>query len=267
MKKYLLTGLVILLGTNLLVLGGVTYNRMGEATAHLTLTERELALPYNSSIQQENSGTSLYIDWRTPTGADEIYYSYSTRDIKISKGELLKLGFTQIEVENDYSVESRELFWALEFDGALHKAEIDKAAKKYQHTLVTYEKQPNDGNLKDKKEYSKNLEREKVSNSRLFFVEAASDYRSLVDKFSGQQNILIVKGFAKPFYNSQEESYSLMLGQLSVSNIMVPLTHTEVFSKLTRLQAQDIKPPRYSVDIKWGSRLEPWIVSTMSLAE
>jgi hypothetical protein len=48
MKKYLIIGLVILLGTNLVVLGGVAYNRMGEATAHLTLTERELTLPYDA---------------------------------------------------------------------------------------------------------------------------------------------------------------------------------------------------------------------------
>ena len=77
MKKHLLIGLTILIGSNLAVLGGVVYNRMGDATAQLTLTERELSLPYNSGAQKENSGMSLSINWRTPTGKNETYYPYN----------------------------------------------------------------------------------------------------------------------------------------------------------------------------------------------
>ena len=267
MKKYLIMGLVILLGTNLVVLGGVVYNRMGEATAHLTLTERELTLPYDGSFEKENSGTLLSINWRTPTAVDEPYYAYNSPDVKISKDELLALGFEQSDVENDSWLESRELYWAFEFDGAVHKAEIEKAAMKYQGAVASYEEQPNDGNKRDKKDHKENLEREKTSNSRLFFLAAAADYKSLANKFSAQQNILIVKGLAKPYYNSNDEAYRLMLGHLLVSNIMVPLKYTEVFLGLDISQTKDITPPRYAVDIKWGSRLEPHIISTMRLVD
>ena len=267
MKKYLSIGLVILIGTNLVALGGVAYNRMGEATAHLTLTERELSLPYNDSFQNENSGSSLSINWRMPTGADEIYYAYNSRDVTISTDELLALGFSQTDVEGDYWLGSRELYWVLEFDGTLHKAEIEKAAMKYQRAVTTYEEQPNADNSSNRKEYRDNLEREKISNSRLFFVEAAADYKSLANKFAGQQNLLYVKGLARPSYNRDDETYRLMLGELAIGNIMVPLAHTKVFSGLKSLQRQDIKPPRYAVDIKWGKRLEPWIISTMKLVE
>ncbi|KGJ96908.1 DUF4824 family protein [Colwellia psychrerythraea] len=260
MKKHLLIGLTILIGTNLAALGGVVYNQMSDATAQLTLTERELSLPYNSGAQKENSGISLSINWRTPTGENETYYPYNSRDVKLTIAELLALGFAQTDIKDNYWVESRELYWAFEFDGALHKAEIIKAEDKYQAAIATYEEQPNDTSSRKKNEYSESLEREKTNNSRLFFIEASADYESLADKFSGQKNILIVKGLAKPYYNN-DKTYSLMLKHLSVSNIMVPLEYSDALSHLKRVDRRDITPPRYAVDISWGSRLEPWITN------
>jgi hypothetical protein len=267
MKKYLLIGLIILMGTNLVVLSGVAFNRMGEMTTQLTLTERELSLPYNRGIQKENSGISLSIDWRKPTRANTTYYSHNSQDINITKEELLVLGFGQFDGESIDWVESRELFWALEFDGALYDAEVNKAELRYQTSLATYEEKPNETKNQEKKEALHRLSREKKSNSRLFFLEAAKDYESLSTKFSDNKNILIVKGLAKPYYNNVQKNYSLLLKHLSVSNITVPLEHIEIFSGLTGLYNNDITPPRYAVDIKWGSRLEPWIVDVQKLVD
>ena len=265
MKKYLLIGLIILVGTNLVTLSGVAFNRVGEATTQLTLTERELSLPYNRGIQKENSGISLAIDWRKPTGSDTSYYSYNSQDIKITKVQLLALGFEPLDSESNFWAESRELYWALEFDGVLYDAEVKRAELHYQDSFATYQEQPNDTNSEKKKEALKRLNREKKSNSRLFFLEAAKNYEPLSTKFSGRKNILIVKGLAKPYYNNVQKNYSLLLRHLSVSNIMVPLEQAEFFSGLTRLNNNDITPPRYAVDIKWGSRLEPWIIDVKKL--
>ncbi|MCJ8319517.1 MAG: DUF4824 family protein [Colwellia sp.] len=267
MKKHLLIGLTILIGTNLAALGGVAYNRMGDATAQLTLTERELSLPYNSGAQKENSGMSLSINWRTPTGKNETYYPYNSRDIRMTKDELLALGFAQTDVKDNYWVESRELYWAFEFDGALHKGEIIKAEDKYQTASMAFKENPNDTSSRKKNEYSESLEREKTTKSRLFFIEASADYESLANKFSGQKNILIVKGLAKPYYNNNDKTYSLLLKHLSVRNIMVPLEYVEALSNLKRDDRRDITPPRYAVDISWGSRLEPWIMNTNKIEE
>lgn len=261
----MLIGLTILIGTNIAALSGVAYNRMGEATTQLMLTERELSLPYISRSKQENSGISLAVNWRTPTGANESYYPYNSKDIKITKDGLLALGFDQIDARDNYWVESRELYWAFEFNGALHQAEIEKAAVKYQTALAIFQENPNDTSSRKKTEYFESLEREKTTNSRLFYIEASADYESLAAKFSGQQNILIVKGLAKPYYNRTDKYYSLRLKHLSVSNIMIPLEYTEVLSNLKNLDRRDITPPRYAVDINWGSRLEPWIVDVKRL--
>ncbi len=260
MKKYLIIGLAIILGTNLFALGGVVYNRMGNATAQLTLTERELSLPYNNSTQKENSGISLSINWRTPTRTDPSDYSYNSHDVEITKDELLALGFNQIDAKDNLWVESKELYWAFEFDGALHKKEIKKAELNYQTALKNYQEQSNEANSRDKEKSKKRLKREKTSNSRLFFLDAAAEYKSLATKFSGQKNILIVKGLTKPNYNNKNKTYSLQLKHLSVRNILVPLENSKVFSTLNNLDRQDMSSPRYAVSIIWGSRLEPWVV-------
>jgi len=249
MKKYLIIGLLMLIGTNIVTLGGVAFNRMGEATSQLTLTERELSLPYNYGMQKENSGISLSIDWRTPTGSDTSIYSYNSQDIKITEHELLALGFEPFDSESNYWAESRELHWALEFDGLLYDAEVKKAQLKYQTSLATYQEQQNDTNSEQKKKALARLNREKNSNSRLFFLEAARDYESLSTKFSERKNILIVKGLAKPYYNKKQKNYSLILRHLLVSNIMVPLKKADFLAGLTSLNNNDVILPRYAVDI------------------
>ncbi len=267
MKNYLFIGLTILIGTNLAALSGVAYNRMGEKTAQLTLTERELSLPYNNRVQKENSGMSLSIDWRTPSGNNETYYPYNSRSIEITKEELLALGFAQTDVKNNYRAESKELYWAFEFDGTLHKAEIVKAKEKYQTALLAYEDQPNDTHGRKKNEYNKNLEREKTTNSRLFFIEASADYESIAAKFADQKNIIIIKGLAKPYYNSSDKTHSLRLKHLSIRKILVPLEYAKALSHLKKPDRRDNKPPRYAVDISWGNRLEPWVTNISKTKE
>lgn len=260
MKKYLIAGLSILIVTNLVVLSGVAYNRMGEISTQLALTERELSLYDFSSASDENSGMSLSIQWRVPTEADDSYYGFSARDLTLSKDELVALGFNRIDSVNNPWVESRELYWAFEFDGALHKAEIEKADVRYQTAMAKHKEQPSDENRRKKNQMSDNLEKEKRTNSRLFFIEAGVDHESMRAKYEGQKNVLIVKGVSKPYYNSHDMAYHLTLRHLSVDKIMVPLEHVEVFSGLESRNRRDINLPRYVVDMKWGARLEPWIV-------
>ena len=270
MKKYLLIGLFIVIGTNLVVLGGVAYNRMVEATANITLTERELLLPYNNYPQKDNSGISLFINWRTSTGpvtTSEPYRYYSSKDVPITKNELYDLGFEEFDNNENSWLESRELYWALEFNGELYLAELKKANLDYQTAIALYEEQQSEVNNRDKVQSQARLQREKISNSRLFFLEASNNYESLANKFSMRQNVIIVKGLANPYYHSKQRRYSLLLKSLSIKNIMVPLEYRDVLSSLTRSDNNEITSPRYAVDVSWGNRLEPWITNTNKLEE
>ncbi|MCL1058469.1 DUF4824 family protein [Shewanella gelidimarina] len=260
MKKYLLMGLVILIGSNVIALSGVAYNRMGAVTSQLTLTERELDLPYNRGAQQENSGMLLAINWRTATMAENTYNAYNTNETEVTQAQLLALGF-EVPDKEYYGARSRQLYWALEFDGELHTAEIAKAEIRYQAALETYTLQPNEANDRLKDDSLVSLKKERLTNSRLFFVKASNDYESLAAEFSGQDHMLFVKGLAKPYYNVNNKRYRLLLSELLVSHILLPLEYSEVLSGLSRLGYQDIMAPRYAVQIKWGSRLEPWITN------
>lgn len=267
MKKYSLIGLAIIIGSNIAALTSVAFNRSGEATAHLILTERELYLPYNFGAQKENSGISLAFNWRTSTKGDKNYSPYSSKNIKITKAELFALGFDKFSKQKNHWAESLELYWAFEFDGPLHKAEIRKATIKYQQALLAAEEHANDKTQAKEKQMSASLIREETSNSRLFFIEAAADFNTLTTKYSGQKNILIVKGVSRPYYNSNDKTYSLSLNNLSVANIMIPLAHADVFSGLSRTARREIQLPRYTVSLKWGTRLEPWVLDAKRLTD
>ena len=260
MKKYLLIGLTILIGTNLVMLSGVMYNRMNKTTPLFSFTERELKLPYNYEVR-DNSGLSLSFHWRMPTKEHDNYYSDLFKDKIMTQDELSSLGFEQLSTKNNYWILSRELYWALEFDGALYKAEVNKVKRKYATAASNYEQLPSKENKNIKNNYIKELHQEQKVYSRLFFVEAAIDYQSLATKYSTQKNIIIVKGLAKPFYNSSNKTYSLRLRQPLIKKIMIPLEFTTVFSGFKRQTWNGTNPPRYTVDIKWGNRLEPWVVS------
>ena len=81
MKKFLssrglfVSGFILLVLINIIVLSGVAYNRSGDPAALIWLTERELKMSYRS--YEENSGLSLCLDWRT-LDKNEEYRGYSS---------------------------------------------------------------------------------------------------------------------------------------------------------------------------------------------
>lgn len=78
-KTTWIAGLMIIVLTNVIALGGVAYNRAGEPDGTLVLTERELRLPYSSGLARENSGLSLTIEWRTLQALRNGYPGYNNR--------------------------------------------------------------------------------------------------------------------------------------------------------------------------------------------
>ena len=263
MKKYLVIGLLIIIGSNLALLSRVAQNRSGEVTSELLLTERELSLPRNYGLAQENSGITLSLNWRTPSVEESI--SYNRRELVISEEDLLSLGFNRHDDDKSHWSEPVELYWAFEFDGDLYKAELSKAALAYKEALLASKKEPNDENKRLVEQANKILTKERNTRSRLIFVEAATSYEELTAKFPTNKKRLIVKGLARTYFNSKNNSHRLTLDSLSTPNIMVPLAHNTIFIGLKKRDWQDITPPRYALNIQWGSTLEPWVTSVTTL--
>ena len=259
MKKYLIYGIALVVFTNIFILGGVFYNRSGEPTAQLVLSEREARLPYLSGFEKENSGVGLSISWRALANKkDELAY-YNNRSINLTKQQLIALGFTELEVSEDGWAQERTLFFALEYNGEQYQKSLANAQSYYEKALARFELDTNDEQLKYAKERaSEAYQQELHRNSRLFFLEAAQDYKTLATKYAAQSNIVIVKGNAKPYFNDYSKDHSLHLRALLVNRINVPAHFVETLASLKTSRGQT--KPDYSVTVNWGKRLEPWIV-------
>ena len=258
MKKYLVMGIILIVATNLAVLTSVYSNRTGEPTAQLTLTDRELSFPYNNSFRKESSGMTLSIKWRIPTQGDNEYSPYHYRRVTLTQSELLSLGFSESDFKDSYRNASKELFWALEFDGKLHDIEVEKARARYDKALNAYHAQPDDKNTRIKDKAFKDLEQEKAKRSRLFFVKASADYDALAEEFSTKKNTIIIKGLVEPYMIETGKTYGIKLMHLTTGSVVVPREYTEEFADVFgKNRNASMSQLRYKV--KWGSRLDPWV--------
>lgn len=266
MKKYLIIGLCILITTNAIVLAGVTYNR-SETTSQLLLTERELPLNYMHARNNHNSSVSVSIKWRTPIPTFQEYQTYTPRNHIVTKEEFEKLGFNAALITKAYGNESKELYWVLEHEGDLHQAALQKAQEHYKQLTSVYEEAPTKENRTRQLNAKKLVEREKHERSRLFFKEASASLEELSSKYANQHNMIIVKGITKPQYFSDKQEYRIALNRLSISQIMLPLDQASALKNLKYNSSNKLKKPRYSVNVDWGLKLEPWVNNVTLLAQ
>ncbi|TMO83887.1 DUF4824 family protein [Pseudoalteromonas spongiae] len=257
MKKYLICGIALIAFTNIFILGGVFYNRSGEPTAQLVLSEREARLTSVRGFKKENSGVGLSISWRV-LGNDKGEISYFNRRINLTKQQLRALGFAEREASEDGWEQERTLFFALEYNGELYQKSLANAQSYYEKALARFELDTNDEQLKHAKRRAYDVyQRELHRGSRLFFLEAAQDYKTLATKYAAQSNIVIVKGNAEPVFGYYNNGLSLHLSSLLVNRIHVPAHFVETLTSLKTFRRQI--EPSYSVTVNWGKRLEPWI--------
>lgn len=262
MKKYLLLGLALLFGSNIVLISGALMNRSGEPVAHLSLTEREVTLPYSYGNSIDDSSVFLRINWRVPTPPTEEYNRYSSRHIDVTEQEFLALGFELTQMPDGtrratYN-ERRPLYWALEFDGELYRAELESAKRYYEASIADVESHDTERHQNILKRSNELLANEKHRSSRLFFVEMSQDYQKLVDKYADKSNIVVLSGLTSPSYYTKDDRYSLSLSALTVAEVMVPAEHIDKFPVRQRF-SDDGQPAPFRVDVAWGSRLEPWV--------
>lgn len=260
MKRYLIIGLTILLATNAIVISGVVYNRV-DVTSQSTLTERELPLPYNSSSDGENSGVALRIDWRIPSQIKSSDNNYGYRSISLDESEVEALGFNAALARNKKRDHTKALYWALEFDGELYKKEVAKLNDHYEEALDEFQiLQKKEAENKKEAAYRR-LQKEKLSNSRLFFLEASPNLSALQARHSDNNKVIFVKGLANIRYREKGDVYTLHLKELLVQEVLLSAELANQLSNIDKLPWDAIEPPRYRVEISWGNRLEPWVES------
>ena len=283
--KAMLLGIGLIIATNAIVLAGVYYNRSGEPESSITLTERELGLPYQYqySGNAENSGIELRLKHRS---RDNSYFSRdyepSERFDWFNQEKLAELGFDVsqpfISDENKrhyQRLREKEVILVLEVNGMAYQSVLEAAQQHYDELLA---EQPNTQN-NDKKDRQKNnklkraeenLTREKISASRLFVIDAGLDRDVLRAKYVDRTKYILMKGLVKARIKNNRSGESRLTGYIrSLSNktVHVPLQHHEVLEAVVSEGAHhnQNEPPRFEATINVGQRLEAWLVGVKGL--
>lgn len=281
-RQLFVLGFLLLLATNILVLAGVLYNRSGEPDARITLTERELRPPYYT--HDENSGIGLQITWRTQSNRMNERYLYNPRPLLFSsygnladwldRDKLDALGLdTETVLKNGVDRKRRkasvprEAYLVLEYDGAAYRqalAQAQAAVTKEREALAS---KPGDKTLQERLEKAELwLSVEQTEASRLFAVDAGLNPGLLRQRYSDRSGYIIAKGLISAEYRSSDCDKPNVAGRIeriNIDSILVPLQFRKLFDDMelprTRYTDDTPKPPRYSVELVYGSRLEPWI--------
>lgn len=285
----MLFGITLIIVTNAIVLTGVYYNRSGEPESTITLTERELNLPYYYIGSAENSGIELQLMYRS---GDIGYFSDDYQPPKrldwFDKEKLAELGFdvsapiNEDEVTRFYQMlEEKEVILVLEYNGAAYQSVLEATQKHYDKVLA--EESPTQDNgqnnsdkkINEKKNYKliqaeDNLNREKTSASRLFVVDAGQDRYVLRAKYPDRAKYFFMKGLVMAQIKKNRSGETRYVGYVkSLSNplIHVPLQHHEVLEAVMadNTHRNQNEPPRYEATINIGRRLEPWVVGVKRL--
>lgn len=270
-------GFGILVATNIVVLSGVAFNRSGNPEAQITLTERELQLSYR--IHEENSGLALRLAWRT-LGKDEDYnYSPDWRSPAWFSSEKLKeLGFN---IDNHLKWEDniifyklpipKEVFIVLENNGESYREALRRAEMVLEKGEGLFRLNSDDKKLHDNLERAeKRVKRERIIESRLFAIDAGLDPKKLREKYNDRTRFIIAKGLVTPryHYGNNKKEVAGYITKLSIESIYVPLKHRQVFDAILvkdESKQNALRGPRYKVELAYGNRFEPWIVSVQHM--
>jgi uncharacterized membrane protein len=280
-NRTLLLGLLIIAITNAVALGGVAYNRSGEPTSSLTMTERELGLPYNYGFERENSGIALQLRWRVYDSTNESDYSYYTGWTStewLDADKLAALGFDvsyPLNLANSHEhylkAVRREVLVVLEYDGPAYQMALQQRNEKLVEAEHLTLQNP------DKEEFKKRLKTARASlsaeqqeRSRLFVVDAGLEYNVLRQQYSDQTKYLVARGQVDLRYHGSYDKAPYLRGsivKLSVAEMNVPLAQaavlTPLLEKAYRRRGEQL--PRYEVKLHYGQRYEPWVISVKDL--
>jgi hypothetical protein len=266
-------GFVVLVATNIVVLSGVASNRSGNPETLTTLTERELHLPYR--IYKENSGFTLRLDWRVLSkDEDDTVYSRWRSPAWFSAEKLQGLGFntddylsSEKNATNFRQPISKGVFIVLENNGDLYREAVKRAEKAIEMEEVSLKLNLGDKRLISSVERAeRQLKRVQIEESRLFAIDAGLDPKKLRIKYEDRARFIIVKGQVKPSWRHDKEKKEVLgvITQLSVSSIHVPLKYRNVSDTILaqdKPMKNEFQSSRYEVELAFGRRLEPWIVS------
>jgi len=279
-RKLMLSAVLLLLLTNIVVLSGVAYNRAGEPVVSLELTERELTMVQSYRRADENSGTALSLQWQVSGGGElpEFLFAGGSSPEWLDEAKLSALGFDLAALKRDKKRDrhrwgslAREVVIVLEYDSEAYQQALLLADRQVSQLREKLVESPGDENLADKlKQSEERLTRLKLSQTRLYAVDAGLEQQALAEKYADSDKYLFVRGDIGPRWD--DDAVTGQIQRLYVQRVHVPLPYSQQLAELTqgqRFNAYNVDPiaPRYQVRLNVGKRLEPWITAVVPIGE
>lgn len=278
MRKFIIASVFLLLLTNIVVLAGVAYNRSGDPLLTIELTERELPMVVSAGSKDENSSTTLSLKWHilSPDNDPQFLSTTYGSSAWLDDEKLTELGFNMKKFESEpdkyrhrTSHLATEAVLVLEYQGDAYLEALAFVKVKVEQLRLMVAEYPGDERLaNDLSNYVEQLTRLKVTQSRLYVVDAGLDVQALMDKYAGKNNYLLARGVIGLGWN--EDDVSGRISELYIRQVHVPLPLSEQLVTLANGEAyasnrNSSMPPRYKVRLNIGKRLEPWIESVTQM--
>ena len=271
-------GAVLILLANAVALTGVYLNRSGEAESRLTLSQRELAMPWSWGMAKENSGLALGLNWRVNDADVGEYYgggfgSSGGTPEWLDAAHMAALGFDTVVVPEDsrgrHGIERqlpREVLLVLELDGPAWQQALERARQNAARNEAALVANASSKEFAEKaKRAQDQFKREEAANSRLFAIDAGLDRAALRARYPDRSRYLILKGTLRPRLVTHEKKTRLTgyLSALAVTQINVPHALRPILEPVLRKQRSTADDParHFEATIAVGQRLEPWIES------
>ena len=264
-RTLFILSLLLIVVVNGFILIGVLYNRSGDPESVVVLTEREVKMPY----RWNRDDTSVRIDWRTVSAEGDVYNRYNSPEwLNQEKLKLLGFEFSEgVNADRQSHFTELEAILVLEYDGSAYQQVIKAARQRVETIQNKLTKLVDDeallSSLKDAKE---NLEHERRSASRLFVVDAGLDKEKLRSQYPDRHRYILTYGVVDArsyrFKGPREQSViSGRIDRLSVNYLHVEKEVRAIIDQLRSRSsyASDKTPPRFSLTVHYGQKLEPWI--------
>lgn len=247
----LLAGLVLIVLANAAVLAGVAWNRRGKPEAVVTLTERELQLPWDAGSDEDDTGLILRLEWNPRGAAGE------ATPAALPATTLRELGF-RLSPLPGRPEPPRTAWVVLEMEGEAWKRWLAKRQREE-------DEQRQKAGQSDCPPVS-DFEQMEVRGSRLILVDAGLDREALRRRHPDRRRSVVVPGVVAP---------DGVVSELGLESIQVPLHLRPVLDEVVKAEevrrqriagAEDRpRPPRYRANVAFGRRGEPWLVSVEKL--
>lgn len=249
----------IVIAVNAFVLAGVVWNRSDTPESQLSLSQRELHLPSRSRHAEENSGLALELQW---SALDYEANPYNARTpVWLDQNKLRSLGFSKLDPDDTraHRRESpREVLLVLELAGPAYHAAVQQAEKK----LAELQAKPAKSDVLES--WERRLTSLKNKDSRLYAVDAGLDLDALRQRYQDRQQYAIVPaliGWNSRLVNKRFTTQG-HIRNLPGKQINLPSELRAPFEKLS-----DNNLNQYQVEVAFGQRLEPWIISAKVTAK